>query len=90
MLSSRLVDGDRVEIMIEDTGPGIPSEQLSSVLAPFSQVDNRYDLGHTGTGLGLAVVNSLVELHGGNCRLESEAGHGTKVIIELPGFHPFT
>lgn len=89
-LSSRLVDGDRVEIMIEDTGPGIPSEQLSSVLAPFSQVDNRYDLGHTGTGLGLAVVNSLVELHGGNCRLESEAGHGTKVIIELPGFHPFT
>jgi two-component system cell cycle sensor histidine kinase PleC len=71
-------------VFVQDNGPGIPSEKLAKIFEPFSQVDNRYDSGGGGTGLGLALVQGLAKLHGGFASIESEADSGTKVTVYLP------
>jgi two-component system cell cycle sensor histidine kinase PleC len=72
------------QIMVEDNGPGIPREKLDRIFTPFNQVDNRYDRQAGGTGLGLALVRGLAELHGGRAWIESEYGRGCKVFVVLP------
>jgi two-component system cell cycle sensor histidine kinase PleC len=72
------------QLMVEDNGPGIPRDKLDKIFKPFSQVDNRYDRQGGGTGLGLALVRGLVELHGGRAWLESEQGRGARAYIVLP------
>jgi two-component system cell cycle sensor histidine kinase PleC len=72
------------QIMVEDNGPGIPREKLDKIFKPFSQVDNRYDRQGGGTGLGLALVRGLAELHGGRAWLESEPGKGCRAYVVLP------
>jgi two-component system, cell cycle sensor histidine kinase PleC len=72
------------QIMVKDNGPGIPHEKLDKIFTPFSQVDNRYDRQAGGTGLGLALVRGLAELHGGRAWLESEFGRGCSVFVNLP------
>lgn len=72
------------QIMVEDNGPGIPREKLDRVFKPFSQINNRYDRQGGGTGLGLALVRGLAELHGGRAWIESEAGHGCRAYVILP------
>ncbi len=76
--------GGDFQIMVEDNGPGIPHEKLDKIFTPFSQVDNRYDRQAGGTGLGLALVRGLAELHGGRAWIESEYGHGCRVFVVLP------
>jgi two-component system, cell cycle sensor histidine kinase PleC len=76
--------GGGFQIMVRDNGPGIPHETLANVFTPFSQVDNRYDRQAGGTGLGLALVRGLAELHGGRAWLESEQGAGCSAFIVLP------
>jgi two-component system cell cycle sensor histidine kinase PleC len=76
--------GGQFQIMVEDNGPGIPREKLDRIFTPFNQVDNRYDRQAGGTGLGLALVRGLAELHGGRAWIESEYGHGCKVFVLLP------
>ncbi len=71
-------------LKVEDNGPGIAPEKLETVFKPFSQIDNRYGRQAGGTGLGLALVKGLVELHGGRCRIESTLGRGTKVFVYFP------
>ena len=73
-----------IELTVKDNGPGIPKEKLDHVFEPFAQIDNRYDRQQGGTGLGLALVRNLAELHGGTARIESEAGRGTAVSVVLP------
>ncbi|HEY2069214.1 MAG TPA: HAMP domain-containing sensor histidine kinase [Rhizomicrobium sp.] len=75
------------QIMVEDNGPGIPRDKIDKIFKPFSQVDNRYDRQGGGTGLGLALVRGLAELHGGRAWIESEYGKGCRayVVIPLPG-----
>lgn len=73
-----------VEIACIDTGTGIPREKLDKIFTPFSQVDNRFNRQAGGTGLGLALVRGLAELHGGRAWLESEYGKGCKAYIVLP------
>jgi two-component system cell cycle sensor histidine kinase PleC len=80
--------GGGFQIMVRDNGPGIPREKLASIFTPFSQVDNRYDRQAGGTGLGLALVRGLAELHGGRAWLESEQGGGCSAFIVLPGKEP--
>ena len=76
------------QIMVKDNGPGIPRDKLDRIFTPFSQVDNRYDRQAGGTGLGLALVRGLAELHGGRAWLESEFGKGCSVFVNLPVKRP--
>jgi two-component system cell cycle sensor histidine kinase PleC len=79
--------GGDFQIMVQDNGPGIPREKLDKIFTPFSQVDNRYDRQAGGTGLGLALVRGLAELHGGRAWLESETGKGCTAYVVLPVLH---
>ncbi|HEV2855112.1 MAG TPA: ATP-binding protein [Thermoanaerobaculia bacterium] len=67
-----------VEVRIEDTGPGIPPDQLRKVFDPF------YTTKGEGTGLGLAICHGIMEQHEGEIHLESEVGTGTAASIRLP------
>lgn len=71
---------------ISDQGVGIPKDQQGAVLERF--VSRSQGSKHRGAGLGLPVAKSLVELHGGSLRLESEPGHGTVVTVLLPAAAP--
>jgi two-component system cell cycle sensor histidine kinase PleC len=79
-----LARGGEFQIMVQDNGPGIAREKLDKIFTPFSQVDNRYDRQAGGTGLGLALVRGLAELHGGRAWLESETGKGCAAYVVLP------
>jgi PAS domain S-box-containing protein len=79
-------DPDWVDISVSDTGIGIPDDQLDRVMKPFEQLDNRYTRGAGGTGLGLALVKALTELHGGSVTLISKVKQGTTVIVRLPRY----
>lgn len=76
--------GGHLEITVTDTGIGIPASQLTRLGQPFEQVDNALNRQHPGTGLGLALSKSLVELHGGRLAIDSELGRGTSVTVTLP------
>jgi two-component system cell cycle sensor histidine kinase PleC len=81
--AARNAQGD-FELVVADNGPGISREKIDRVFKPFSQADNRYDRQSGGTGLGLALVRGLCEMHGGRAWIESEPGKGTRAIIVLP------
>ena len=83
VVAQRARSGD-FQLMVEDNGPGIPRDKLDKIFKPFSQVDNRYDRQGGGTGLGLALVRGLTELHGGRAWLESEQGRGARAYVVLP------
>jgi two-component system cell cycle sensor histidine kinase PleC len=74
----------RIAITVSDTGIGIPPHQLERVLEPFTQVENIMTRKHAGTGLGLPLSKSLMDLHGGTLTLASELGSGTTVTIAFP------
>ncbi len=78
------LEGEMVRILVADTGVGIANDKIERVLEPFEQADNRYNRSAGGTGLGLALVNALVKLHGGGVRIESKLNVGTTVIVSLP------
>ncbi|MEP6342538.1 MAG: ATP-binding protein [Maricaulaceae bacterium] len=71
-------------IRVTDTGIGIAADDLERLASPFEQIDSQHSRQHEGTGLGLALSKSLIELHGGNFKIESELGTGTTVIFTLP------
>jgi signal transduction histidine kinase len=72
----------RVEIKIVDSGSGIPAEILPKLFTPF------YSTRPSGTGLGLAFVRKVIEMHAGEVQIESQPGEGTTVTISLPVLHP--
>ncbi len=71
-------------VQVSDTGIGISPEDLERLAQPFEQVENENTRQVEGTGLGLVLSKSLVELHGGNFKIESTVGEGTSVIFTLP------
>ncbi|NQU57292.1 MAG: hypothetical protein HQ513_08655 [Rhodospirillales bacterium] len=73
-----------VLLTVQDTGMGIRREELEKVMQPFGQAGKTYTRSHDGTGLGLALVNSLTKLHGGSVQLDSKYGEGTTVTISFP------
>jgi len=76
--------GDAVDIVVRETGPGIPSEAVSHIFDPFFRASSRPG----GYGLGLATVKRLVDAHGGSVDVESVPGQGTMIAIHLPAAPP--
>jgi PAS domain S-box-containing protein len=81
---ARVSGAGGVQIEVEDTGIGIPPDQISRVMEPFYQVDGSLARTQEGTGLGLPIAKSLAELHGGSLTLESAVGYGTTARLILP------
>ena len=76
--------GPDVTVTIRDTGIGIPQRDIEKLGRPFEQVENQFTKSKGGSGLGLAISKSLIDLHGGNLRIESVVDEGTTVIVTLP------
>ena len=75
---------DNIEISVKDNGIGIAPDRVDSIFEKFSQEDRSLSRKQEGSGLGLALVKSLVELHNGSIRVKSELGKGSEFIITLP------
>ncbi len=75
---------DSVEISVQDNGIGIKNDELDIIFSRFRQVDKSLSRNAEGTGIGLSLVKSIVELHGGEIRVESELGKGSKFTVMLP------
>jgi two-component system cell cycle sensor histidine kinase PleC len=71
-------------LSVRDTGPGIPAEEIPKVLQAFGQGSLAHETAEGGTGLGLPIVQNLIELHGGTFELRSELRKGTEAIVTLP------
>ncbi len=82
--SAFLDDGGGLVLSFSDDGIGIAEKDISRVLEPFHQADEPLIRKRAGTGLGLALVKSLIELHGGSVRLVSAFGVGTTVSLRFP------
>ncbi|MEW6768517.1 MAG: ATP-binding protein [Pseudomonadota bacterium] len=78
------VEGSRLVMRVIDTGVGIGADDLKRIGDPFFQAGKTYQRRHEGTGLGLSIVKSLVALHGGELRVDSEIDEGTTVAVVLP------
>ncbi|HEY4403468.1 MAG TPA: response regulator [Xanthobacteraceae bacterium] len=73
-----------VELTVRDTGVGIPAHELDRVFERFHRVEGQPSRSFEGSGIGLALVQELVKLHGGTIRVESELARGTTFIVRLP------
>jgi len=76
-------DGGRVEVFVQDDGPGIPPEALERVFERFYRVDKARSREQGGTGLGLAIVKHIIQNHGGVVRATSDPGRGTTFYFTL-------
>jgi signal transduction histidine kinase len=77
-------DGERAELTVADTGIGIPPEDSDRLFQRFFRARNATDAAIPGTGLGLAICKGIVDAHGGDIAVESEAGRGTTLRVFLP------
>ena len=73
-------------LSVRDTGPGIPEDEIPKVLLAFGQGALAHQSAEGGAGLGLAIVQNLIELHGGTLDLRSELRKGTDATVLLPGY----
>lgn len=77
--------GDRLRITVRDDGEGIPSEHLPRIFDRFYRVDTARDRAHGGSGVGLSIVRSITEAHGGSVTARSGGpAQGTVLVVELP------
>ncbi len=75
---------DSVIISIKDTGVGIPEDKMKMIFERFGQVDKTFRRNREGTGIGLCLVKSFVEMHGGSIEVKSKLGEGSEFIIKIP------
>jgi two-component system, OmpR family, osmolarity sensor histidine kinase EnvZ len=75
---------NRALVTIEDDGPGIPEDQYKNVFKPFFRLDKSRSLNQSGVGLGLAIVEDIINAHGGNIQLGKSKLNGLQVKISLP------
>lgn len=76
--------GDKIQLSIRDTGIGIPEDKLDKIFERFVQVDKSLSRRSEGSGIGLALVKSLVEMQGGTIHAKSKLGEGSEFVVELP------
>jgi len=82
-------EGDDVLIRVRDSGIGLPPERLADIFEPFVQLERGANGSQGGLGVGLTLVKTLVELHGGNVSVSSAGpGHGSEFVVSLPGVRP--
>jgi signal transduction histidine kinase len=86
-ISARSLDEQWLEVRVSDTGIGIAPEQQARIFRAFEQADGSTERAYGGTGLGLTLSRHLVELHGGELRVESVAGAGATFVLTLPVTH---
>jgi signal transduction histidine kinase len=77
-------DSGGTDLIVSDTGIGIPPDQIARLKIPFEQLENSYARAQGGTGLGIPLVDGLAQLHGGSLSIESEVGVGTQVTVHFP------
>jgi two-component system osmolarity sensor histidine kinase EnvZ len=75
---------NRISILIDDDGPGIPINQYKNVFKPFYRLDESRNLNRSGVGLGLSIAEDIVRSHGGNIELNESKQKGLQVKISLP------
>jgi signal transduction histidine kinase len=78
------VASDGIKLSVSDNGIGIPEDRLEQIMQPFVQVESPYSRTREGSGLGLALVKAMAELHGGTLHIHSTVGVGTAAVITLP------
>lgn len=78
------VNWEKVEVFIQDLGPGIPEDEQKLIFTPFYKIDEGRDAAVKGNGLGLTIVQQIVALHHGTIQIVSEYGNGTTFIVTLP------
>lgn len=78
------VEGNFLSVRVKDTGVGIPKDHINKLFTDFYQVDASISRRYGGTGLGLSITKKLVELQGGEIKLESEVGKGSVFSFTLP------
>jgi PAS domain S-box-containing protein len=76
--------GAAVELLVSDSGTGIPAHELPRMFERFHRVENARGRSHEGSGIGLALVNELVKLHGGSIAVASTLGQGTTFTVSIP------
>lgn len=84
ILSVSPTDNPFLHIAIEDTGIGIATADMHKLFKPFVQIDSALNRQYNGTGLGLALVKRIVELHGGQVGVTSRVGVGSCFTLDLP------
>lgn len=82
-VSLRAVDG-AAELIVRDTGTGIPADEIPRLFERFHRVSGARGRSYEGSGIGLALVQELIKLHGGSVRVESEVDQGTAFIVTIP------
>jgi two-component system phosphate regulon sensor histidine kinase PhoR len=83
-VNGRKLEDGRLEISVQDDGPGIPPESLDRVFERFYRVDKARSRDQGGTGLGLSIVKHIVQAHGGEVWAKSEYGKGATIFFTLP------
>lgn len=84
IVAARQDENDRVRVTVQDTGEGIPADELPHIFERFYRTDHDRSRDTGGSGLGLAIARSLVEAHGGRIWVESVEGKGSAFAFELP------
>jgi signal transduction histidine kinase len=77
-------DGEMVLLSVQDSGPGLPPEDIDRIFERFYRTDSSRQREDGGSGLGLAIAKSIVQAHNGQLSAESDAGKGLKIIVTLP------
>jgi two-component system, OmpR family, phosphate regulon sensor histidine kinase PhoR len=84
IVGGKKLDDGKLEIFVQDDGPGIPAESLDRVFERFYRVDKARSRDQGGTGLGLSIVKHIVQAHGGEVWVKSELGKGATFFFTLP------
>ena len=83
-LEIRRAEGERLNILVKDTGIGIPASKIETLFIAFEQADGGFDRKHDGAGLGLALAKNIVKLMGGDISIESVPGKGSVFTVDIP------
>jgi two-component system phosphate regulon sensor histidine kinase PhoR len=84
IVGGRKTEAGKIEVFVQDDGPGIPPESLDRIFERFYRVDKARSREQGGTGLGLSIVKHIVQNHGGEVWAKSEPGKGATFFFTLP------